>query len=398
MDIRELLEQRKRELYGETSSDSEVTLENFGDVSDEMGTEIEYLGDLTVDDETETSMESNEYFTDAELRDIELEASQIEDPDAYISQVIEESTTDILEFVGESYINDLILEDALFDCETAEDLEIIEESVKEKAVNYKNSAISKVKGLWAKFKAWVKNLYQVIKNQFTSGENLVKKYKGQILSEYKKRGSKIKVKTYNYKFNTSSIQTAVSSLEVAFEELVGKNKKLDKEETSKTFAANSGAKSTKGKDLRAYAAKCVRDGEKKEYTLSQLDINSIIDIAGNAKSAIKPLKEFQKAEEDFFKQRINEIKNTSFTEKVYEDKPYITGENKSKDEGKAIISSQVSAAKRGMSIGSTLIKSYISELKSANRACLAIVRKLLNQSSTGGATETKLHKKLNKEQ
>lgn len=398
MDIRELLEQRKRELYGETSSDSEVTLENFGDVSDEMGTEIEYLGDLTVDDETETSMESNEYFTDAELRDIELEASQIEDPDAYISQVIEESTTDILEFVGESYINDLILEDALFDCETAEDLEIIEESVKEKAVNYKNSAISKVKGLWAKFKAWVKNLYQVIKNQFTSGENLVKKYKGQILSEYKKRGSKIKVKTYNYKFNTSSIQTAVSSLEVAFEELVGKNKKLDKEETSKTFAVNSGAKSTKGKDLRAYAAKCVRDGEKKEYTLSQLDINSIIDIAGNAKSAIKPLKEFQKAEEDFFKQRINEIKNTSFTEKVYEDKPYITGENKSKDEGKAIISSQVSAAKRGMSIGSTLIKSYISELKSANRACLAIVRKLLNQSSTGGATETKLHKKLNKEQ
>lgn len=398
MDIRELLEQRKRELYGETSSDSEVTLENFGDVSDEMGTEIEYLGDLTVDDETETSMESNEYFTDAELRDIELEASQIEDPDAYISQVIEESTTDILEFVGESYINDLILEDALFDCETAEDLEIIEESVKEKAVNYKNSAISKVKGLWAKFKAWVKNLYQVIKNQFTSGENLVKKYKGQILSEYKKRGSKIKVKTYNYKFNTSSIQTAVSSLEVAFEELVGKNKKLDKEETSKTFAANSGAKSTKGKDLRAYAAKCVRDGEKKEYTLSQLDINSIIDIAGNAKSAIKPLKEFQKAEEDFFKQRINEIKNTSFTEKVYEDKPYITGENKSKDEGKAIISSQVSAAKRGMSIGSTLIKSYISELKSANRACLAIVRKLLNQSSTGGATETKIHKKLNKEQ
>lgn len=398
MDIRELLEQRKRELYGETSSDSEVTLENFGDVSDEMGTEIEYLGDLTVDDETETSMESNEYFTDAELRDIEIEASQIEDPDAYISQVIEESTTDILEFVGESYINDLILEDALFDCETAEDLEIIEESVKEKAVNYKNSAISKVKGLWAKFKAWVKNLYQVIKNQFTSGENLVKKYKGQILSEYKKRGSKIKVKTYNYKFNTSSIQTAVSSLEVAFEELVGKNKKLDKEETSKTFAANSGAKSTKGKDLRAYAAKCVRDGEKKEYTLSQLDINSIIDIAGNAKSAIKPLKEFQKAEEDFFKQRINEIKNTSFTEKVYEDKPYITGENKSKDEGKAIISSQVSAAKRGMSIGSTLIKSYISELKSANRACLAIVRKLLNQSSTGGATETKLHKKLNKEQ
>lgn len=398
MDIRELLEQRKRELYGETSSDSEVTLENFGDVSDEMGTEIEYLGDLTVDDETETSMESNEYFTDAELRDIELEASQIEDPDAYISQVIEESTTDILEFVGESYINDLILEDALFDCETAEDLEIIEESVKEKAVNYKNSAISKVKGLWAKFKAWVKNLYQVIKNQFTSGENLVKKYKGQILSEYKKRGSKIKVKTYNYKFNTSSIQTAVSSLEVAFEELVGKNKKLDKEETSKTFAANSGAKSTKGKDLRAYAAKCVRDGEKKEYTLSQLDINSIIDIAGNAKSAIKPLKEFQKAEEDFFKQRINEIKNISFTEKVYEDKPYITGENKSKDEGKAIISSQVSAAKRGMSIGSTLIKSYISELKSANRACLAIVRKLLNQSSTGGATETKLHKKLNKDQ
>ena len=145
MDIRELLEQRKRELYGETSSDSEVTLENFGDVSDEMGTEIEDLGDLTVDDETETSMESSEYFTDTELRDIEIEASQIEDPDAYISQVIEESTTDILEFVGESYINDLILEDALFDCETAEDLEIIEESVIESLKNLKNSVAENIK-------------------------------------------------------------------------------------------------------------------------------------------------------------------------------------------------------------------------------------------------------------
>lgn len=381
MDIRELLEQRKRELYGETSSYSEVTLENFGDVSGEMDTEIEDLGDLTVDDDIETSMESNEYFTDKELRDIELEASQIEDPDAYISQVIEESTTDILEFVGESYINDLILEDALFDCETAEDLEVVEESVKEKAIGYKNSAQTKVKQLWAKFKAWIKNLYQVIKNQFTSGENLIKKYKQDILAEYYKRKDKIKVKTYKYKFDTNAIKTATASLELAFESLVGRDKKLDKDTTSAAYSSHSGAKSTSGKDLRAYAAKCVRDDEKKEYKLAELDINTIIDIAGNSKNAIKSLKEFQKAEEDFFKKRLDEIKNTDVAK---DDKA-----------GKEKISSQVSAAKRGMSIGSSLIKSYISELKSANRACLAIVKKLLNQSSTGGKTETKLHKKLN---
>ena len=48
----------------------------------------------------------------------------------------------------------------------------------------------------------------------------------------------------------------------------------------------------------------------------------------------------------------------------------------------------------GASLAKAATSAYIGQLKAANRAYTAIVRKLLNQSTAGGKTETKLMKKI----
>lgn len=370
MDIRELLEQRKREIYGESSHyEDDTVMENLGDITGEYDDEDD-LGDITMEYCNDSESEDlYGYFSDDEIREIELEAMQIEDPDTYMDDVLADATNDILEFVGESYINDLILEDALFECDNYEDLEVIEESIKSTVVDTKNKAVAKVKSLWSKFTSWIKNLMDNIKNHFMSGKKLVSKYKSEIISQYNKRGDKIRVKTYKYKYDNAAIKAAVSSLKYTFASLQGQNSKLEKSSVNKAYAKELNTKDVGGKSLREKAASCIRDKEKKNYKLKELDINVIITIASESKDAIKALKEFQKAENEFFKDKIAEIKNTDVDK---EDKA-----------GKQKIASQVSAAKRGASIGTTLVKAYISELKSANRACSAIIRKLLNKNGKG---------------
>ena len=195
MDIRELLEQRKRELYGYDSDD--ISLENYGDISGEDDDYDDYIGDVTLESDYDT--DETEYFSDDELRQIDIMASMIDDPDEFIDEAIEESSVDIMEFVGEAYINDLVFEDALFDCNSLEELEVVEESIKDTAIEFKNKAVKKVKDLWAKFNAWIKNLFSSLKNQFTSGEKLLAKYGKELASAYAARQDKVKLKSYIYK-------------------------------------------------------------------------------------------------------------------------------------------------------------------------------------------------------
>ena len=122
MDIRELLEQRKRELYGYDSDD--ISLENYGDISGDDDDYDDYIGDVTLESDYDT--DETEYFSDDELRQIDIMASMIDDPDEFIDEAIEEASVGILEFVGEAYINDLVFEDALFDCNSLEELEVVQ--------------------------------------------------------------------------------------------------------------------------------------------------------------------------------------------------------------------------------------------------------------------------------
>ena len=375
MDIRELLEQRRRELYGYDDS----VLENFGDITGED--DDEFFGDITMENE-DSGLE--EYFSPDELRQIDVEASMIDDPDEYIDNAIEEASADMIELVGESYINDLFLEDALSNCSSIDELEAVEESIKDTAVDFKNNAIKKVKALWSKFSAWIKNLFSSLKNQFTDGEKLLSKYGSELDAAYNKRKDKIKLKSYVYKIPSTDVGKDLEvSIKAAFYGMknaptVETNKsKIKKQYTDSIGAAGSGKK-----DFRKIVASKIRNDEKKEIKLNQISLDVIKHYAGGQKEAIKQLKSLDATQKDFFKTKIDQIKAVKIDDK----------DSNAKQE----ISAKVTMAKQGSAALSMGIKAYIAELKGANRACTGIVRKLLNKATSGGEMENRVHKKVKK--
>lgn len=381
MDIRELLEQRRRELYGYDSDD--ISLENYGDISGDYDDyDEEYLGDITL--ESDYEQDDTEYFSPDELRQIDITASMIDDPDDYIDQVIEEASVDMLEFVGEGYINDLVFEDALYDCASIDELEVVEESIKDSAIDFKNKAVKKVKDLWAKFTAWIKNLFSSLKNQFTSGEKLLAKYGKELASAYAARKDKVKLKSYIYKIPTGDPGKDLEvSIKDAFHNMSSKSSvEKNRDNIKKGYADAISAEGSGKKDIRKVMASKLRNDEKKEIYLKQIPLETIKYFANGQKDAIKSLKEMDKAQKTFFKEQIDAIKAVDVAK---DDKA-----------GKAEISGKVTIAKKGSSMLSMGIKAYISELKGAHRACTAIVRKLLNKATTGGELETKVHKKVKK--
>lgn len=380
MDIRELLEQRKRELYGYDSDD--ISLENYGDISGEDDDYDDYIGDVTLESDYDT--DETEYFSDEELRQIDIMASMIDNPDEFIDEAIEEASVDIMEFVGEAYINDLVFEDALFDCNSLEELEVVEESIKDTAIDFKNKAVKKVKDLWAKFNAWIKNLFSSLKNQFTSGEKLLAKYGKELASAYAARKDKVKLKSYIYKIpNGCPGKDLEVSIKDTFYAMTGKSSvEKNRDNIKKGYADAISAEGSGRKDIRKVMASKIRNDEKKEIYLKEIPLETIKYFANGQKDAIKSLKGMDKAQKTFFKEQIDAIKAVDVAK---DDKA-----------GKAEISGKVTIAKKGSSMLSMGIKAYISELKGAHRACTAIVRKLLNKATTGGEIETKLHKKVKK--
>ena len=121
MNINELLNSRKNALLGSYSDeyldlddDNETTMENWGDITDD-------------EDEYEDSVDGVGLFDEDDMREIEIEASTIEDPDEYIDNALREFSDESMALVGEMYIDELVAEDAILLCESYEDLEAIEE-------------------------------------------------------------------------------------------------------------------------------------------------------------------------------------------------------------------------------------------------------------------------------
>lgn len=373
MDIRELLEQRKRELYGE----NEAVFENMGDITgefeDELYDEAEYIP---------------EGLNEQDMLDIELEANSIEDPDAYIEEATDEFNNDVIALAGEMYIDELIVEEALFDCDTLEDLEVVEESIKENVKEKADKAVAKVKEMWKKFKAWILNLKNVVVNMFASGAKLVEKNKQKIVAEYNRRGDKIKLKSYNYHLDVAKAKGVVNSIAGTATSMVGGDAKVA--DTAHGTVRNVAGGRTLGegklghKDVKTLAARCVRNDKKEEMTVKDLNINDVMQICADKKEVIKAMNQLEKDTDKKFKECINKIK---------QHKPASDDKDAKKD-NKDMIGANVKFIKQVNAIVTSFIKAFINEVKAANRACAAIIRRLLNQGTAGGDTETKLHKKI----
>lgn len=99
-----------------------------------------------------------------------------------LDSIMQESTMDLIEYQGAVHLEDLVLENMMYEnFDTEEIAPIIEATMKERA----ESLWKKVKDLWEKIKAWFKKMFAAIKNFFMSNNKLLAKYEGQIAKRMK---------------------------------------------------------------------------------------------------------------------------------------------------------------------------------------------------------------------
>lgn len=318
--------------------------------------EVEYYEDDDSDLFVEESASDEEFFDEEELKEIALEELNIDDPDEYIANAIDEFGNETLAIIGEMYIDELITEEAIELCENYEDLDSIEEAFKEGVKEKAKKAGGSISALAKKFAAWIQSLITAVTNLFASGEKLVKKYQGKIVAEYNSRGPKIKVKTYMYKHDMNKMKSLLKSIIDA------------------NIKAGDGLNSTKSdeslKSVKEKAVACIRQGEKREYRITDISIKDILMLAGEKQSIISTLQDANKTMQNTFKQAMGKVKNEA-------------PEGTTKEQAK----NSIGAIKYASKSVTTAINAYIAEVKAANRAYTAIVRKLLNTNKKPNAPE-----------
>ena len=294
-------------------------------------------------------------FDEDDLKDIMFESMDMKDPEEYIETALHDFSDETLALVGEMYIDELIIEEAVDTCDDYTELETIEEAFKENAKSKVEKAQKTIKDLAKKFAAWIQGLIGSLSTLFVSCEKLVSKYKGKIVEEYNKRGPRIKVKTYKYSHKPEQLKSLIGQFADAY----------DNYEESKLSA----------KDAKEKAAQCVRTGEKKDYRVSELGINNILELAGDKKNIIKSLKNVNNEMQKTYKNGIDAVKK----EMESADSPMTKEGAKKAIVGIKLVSKCTTAA----------VNSYISEIKAGNRAYSAIVRKLLNTKKAPNTPDAK---------
>ena len=325
----------------------------------------EYI-DLYDDNEDLFVEESYEYddedlFDENDLKDIMIESMDIDDPDEYINNALKEYSDESMALVGEMYIDELIVEEAVSMCEDYDELENIEEAFKENVKSKVGKAKATIVNLAKKFAAWIQGLIGSLSTLFVSGEKLVSKYKGKIIEEYNSRGQRIKVKTYKYSHKPEQLKSVLNGI------LDSNNIGSDMKEAKKSEETM--------KSIKENAVKCIRSDEKKEYRVSELGINNILELAGDKKKIIKALQDVNKEMQKMFKKGIDTIKEDQ-------------GKSESelnKDQAK----NAINAVKYASKCSTAAVNAYISEVRSANRACTAIVKRLLNTKKAPNTPDAK---------
>ena len=286
------------------------------------------------------------------------------------------------QYNSNDYIDDIIIEnynDYGYEF-TSEGFGDMVDSLKEKM----NNAINKIKEIWAKFKAWIKNLFNVIINMFKSGKRLVDEHESDIRELYNKKRNAIKYNGHTFTLkNIGGITKLVNGLDNLGAEVFASglkdgikhdidnyknsdNKNLEARDFEKELIDElSDGKASNKEELLKIVSERVKSREKKEYKLGDIDINDIIDVAGNGKEVIKNLKEMEKNVNKFFNNCISVIKDAKSD--YSEDKDAIK-----------FIDTTIKGVKAGNAIIVACLKRLISDVKEGNRAYTALIRRILD--------------------
>lgn len=261
-----------------------------------------------------------------------------------MDEAIKKFNDETIIILSEMYIDELIFEDAIHYCEDIEKLNIIQEAY-DKSIKNKSKEIQKTVGdLAKKFASFIKGLISNITTLFSTGENIVNKYEKRIRETHKKEGKEIKVKTHKYINNTKGLETLVYDI---------------LSEMDSTFSKGNANQYIN--EFKSKAIKCIRKGPKKEYKISELNIDDIISLTGNKKEIIQSLKSINNRVQ-------KDLKNMQ-TIMLSKRKDGTIDRETTKD--------SLSTIKTTSRCITLVVSSYITEVKNANRAYTIICKKLI---------------------
>ena len=146
-----------------------------------------------------------------QVEEVENEFDSIEEGLEYMDELLQESNNDMIEWQAACYMEDLVLEQMMYEDFNANEMEfIIEESLRERF----SDLGEKLNGVWENIKTWFKNMMAKLQDYMSSGEALFQKYgEGNIQQALSKSELSLKFPELGDPF------AAISKIEVALQKV-----------------------------------------------------------------------------------------------------------------------------------------------------------------------------------
>lgn len=272
----------------------------------------------------------------------ELEAYEDLAEAAYaLDEISMESTNEMIEFQAACYLEDLVLENMMFEEFDEEKIA----SVMEASKGEKSEGLGqKIKNLWQRIKEWFARAFKTIVNHFQSGETLVAKYRKEIPAAMRQSNAKIKSMPLDRDPGEAISQIKAMGNRV---KVVGKTK-----EQILGALGVSDKSGIKGRvEAIFYSGK-----EKTEKAIKDLKPDMVMKWASNKKVFIDGLKKYQKDLDGEFKEMLALI-------------------NKGNDGDKA---SKAADFQFGINLVNAMLSHTIVCIRQISNACTAVIRKALS--------------------
>lgn len=314
---------------------------------------------------------------------LEVENIEIQDFEEFHEEMVRESALDMARVNGGMYVAEQLIENALFTAEDHEVATLIEGAVKDFFEKLKES----LQKLWAKLKAWLKHIVEVVKRFFMTGKELVKKHKSKIEKAAKDYSTK-EVKCFKWNPDALANKTLDMITKLGYDELASgaygdiiDKKDVDTAELKKKVLGLIGVEKVGEiiKELKDVA----RNGEKDTYTIGELQIGEFMTIVSSSDKLIKAVETTNKLVDKSMREGINAVNEMARDAYKDEKDTEVVGTIKK------AASTYTEIVRYGATLRTSVVKAYTSEVKAMSKQMTAVLKSLLNYAGSPKRESTK---------
>lgn len=239
---------------------------------------------------------------DGSIEDVEAFES-LDEASLEILNIAQESSNEAIELQAAWYLEDLVIESMMYDnFEEERILSVMEGSMKEKA----SKAAEYIKQKWQQIKQWFASTFKAIANHFTSGEELVKKYKNEIPKAIANSGAKVKMPKILNDPDRANAE-CVKIVEALKASRISGDK--GKEQVLKLVGVDD--KKGVGNKVKGFFFGSVMEKPIRDF---YNDANMLMQWAGGKKTILDNFKKQQKQVDDDFKEILGHLKKAASAE------------------------------------------------------------------------------------